>query len=99
MICAGTFEQAAYEDTLAAGALCDLVWEQFTDPADSARIARRIYLHDRADLSAAVREHSRNARRLLANPDLRDDVPFCFQRDTIAFTAELIDAGVIRTAA
>ena len=32
---------------------------------------------------ARCAQHSRNARRLLANPDLRDDVPFCLRRDTL----------------
>src|SRR5262245_116328 len=38
IVCGGTFEQAAYEDTLVAGALSDLVWETFQSGqiADSA---------------------------------------------------------------
>ena len=43
LVGAGTFEQAAYEDTLAAGALGELVWDQFNRHADSAHIAREIY--------------------------------------------------------
>ena len=95
VICAGTFEEAAYEDTLAAGALCDLVWKQFQNGpvADSARIARRIYLDAAGDMAAAVRQ-SRNARRLLAHPDLRGDVAFCLRRDTLDVTAELRDGAV-----
>ena len=94
LVGAGTFEQAAYEDTLAAGALADLVWGQFTHPADSAQIAREIYLAARADLSAAMQRHSRNAQRLLANPDLREDVGFSLQRDKVPFAAFLQD-GVV----
>jgi 2-phosphosulfolactate phosphatase len=90
VICAGTFEEAAYEDTLAAGALCDLVWKQFCSGpvADSALMARRLYLNAEEDLPAALRE-SRNALRLLANPGLRDDVAFCSRRDVLDVTAEL----------
>jgi 2-phosphosulfolactate phosphatase len=96
VICAGTIEEAAYEDTLAAGALCDLLWPRF-DPgriSDSAHIARRIYLDAGDDVERAIREHSRNARRLLADPELRDDVPFCLRRDALDVTAELRD-GVV----
>jgi 2-phosphosulfolactate phosphatase len=96
LVGAGTFEQAAYEDTLAAGALSELVWDQFNCHADSAHVAREIYRAGVNDLSAAVRQHSRNARRLLANPDLRDDVPFSLQRDTVPFAAELKNGAVMK---
>ena len=37
VICSGTFEQAAYEDVLGAGALCDALWDMFPElHADSA---------------------------------------------------------------
>jgi len=96
LIGAGTFEEAAYEDTLGVGALCDLVWDLFPDPTDSARIAREIYLRHQSDLPAAFQLHSRNARRLLSNPDLRDDVPFALQRDTVPFPAALQNGAVVR---
>jgi 2-phosphosulfolactate phosphatase len=96
LVGAGTFEQAAYEDTLAIGALCDLVWDQFGDPVDSAHIAREIYLRGQEDLSGAFHQHSRNARRLLVMPDLRDDVPFSLQRDTVPFPAALIGGAVVK---
>src|SRR5580658_5292532 len=75
VVCAGTYEEAAYEDTLAAGALCDLVWTQFKagQISDSAHIARQIYLGAKSDFAGAMQQHSRNARRLLANAELRDD--------------------------
>ncbi|MGP8237625.1 MAG: 2-phosphosulfolactate phosphatase [Limisphaerales bacterium] len=95
IVCAGTFEEAAYEDTLAAGALCDLVWAQFSRDsiADSALIARQIYLQAQGGLAAAVPQ-ARNARRLLANPALRDDVAFCLRRDSLNTTAELRDGTI-----
>jgi 2-phosphosulfolactate phosphatase len=96
LVGAGTFEQAAYEDTLAAGALSDLVWGQFTRPADSAQIARQIFLAARGDLLGAAERHSRNAQRLLSNPDLRDDVPFSIRRDTVPFAAFLKDGTITR---
>ena len=96
LVGAGTFEQAAYEDALAAGALGELLWDQFSRPADSAHIAREIYRAGASDLAAAFRRHSTNARRLLANPDLRDDVPFALQRDTVPFVAELKNGAVVK---
>jgi 2-phosphosulfolactate phosphatase len=96
LVGAGTFEQAAYEDTLAAGALGELVWDQFSRAADSAHLACEIYRAGASDLPAALRRHSRNARRLLANPELRDDVPFALQRDTVAFAAELRNGAVVK---
>ncbi|MGD0813621.1 MAG: 2-phosphosulfolactate phosphatase [Verrucomicrobiota bacterium] len=95
IICAGTFEEAAYEDTWAAGALCELVWKQFQGGgvADSAQIAREIYLGARGD-SDGMAQRSRNARRLLANPDLRDDVAFCLQRDVLQVAGELRNGAV-----
>ncbi len=97
LVCAGTFEEAAYEDTLAAGALADLLWKKFDlkHIADSSQIAREIYRSAGSDLTGAI-QHSKNARRLLANPDLCEDVPFCLQRDTLHFVAEM-HGGIIRT--
>jgi 2-phosphosulfolactate phosphatase len=95
IVCAGTFEEAAYEDTWAAGALCELVWKQFQGRAvsDSARIAREVYLAAERNPGDAL-HHSRNARRLLANPELRDDVGFCWRRDALEVVAELRDGAV-----
>ena len=45
LVCSGTLDQAAYEDVLGAGALCDLLWHKCGGGlvADSAQIARRLY--------------------------------------------------------
>lgn len=89
VICAGTFEEAAYEDTLAAGAICDLVWNTFEPGAtDAARIARQIYGNGKGNLLKAF-ENSRNARRLLGRHELSQDVAFCAQKDTVTLVAEL----------
>ncbi len=96
VICAGTFEEAAYEDTLAAGALCDSVWTMFGAGAtDAAHVAREIYLDGQGDLLKAF-QHSRNARRLLGRSELSADVPFCAQRDTVDLVAELKKGAVQR---
>jgi 2-phosphosulfolactate phosphatase len=83
LVCAGTGERAALEDALAAGALCDALASLRADSnfLDSAQIARRLYWQAAStDLSRAVRSAD-NAKRLLANPELQEDVTFCLQRD------------------
>jgi len=97
LVCSGTYEQAAYEDTLGAGALCDSLWPRYGcgAVADSALIARRLFRLEQNDLLAAVAQ-SRNGRRLMARPDLQDDVPFCVRQNLVTFVAELAQDGVIR---
>jgi 2-phosphosulfolactate phosphatase len=88
LVCSGTHEEAAYEDVLGAGALCDLVKFSNDAMADSALLARKLWRQEKSNLLAAVSE-SRNARRLLAMPELRDDVAWCFQRDVFPIVAQL----------
>ncbi|PWU14558.1 MAG: hypothetical protein C5B50_17050 [Verrucomicrobia bacterium] len=119
LVCSGTFERTAYEDTLAAGAFCDAlvgssvvtaqralphpaqrdgsVWSG-PEVADSALIAWKIYQSERDDLPGAIAQ-SRNGRRLLSLPDLREDVPFCLRRDVSRVVAELAKDGVVRALA
>ncbi len=96
VVCSGTHEEAAYEDVLGAGALCDAVWEQYGGGhvADSAQVAREIYRQGAGDLLRAV-QAARNARRLLGLPELRDDVAVCFQRDSANVLAEMTGDGVV----
>jgi len=63
--------------------------------ADSAELARRIYPLMQPNLLDALKQ-SRNGRRLLSMPALRDDVWFSVQRETISFTAQMSAEGVIR---
>lgn len=98
LVCSGTGSEASYEDVLGAGALADLIWGRFSDEeiSDSAHMAREIYLQNRHDLAGAAR-HCRNGRRLLAIPDLRDDVAWCFERDRFQLVAGMKDGkGVIK---
>jgi 2-phosphosulfolactate phosphatase len=97
LICAGTREYAALEDALAAGALCERLVASGApvELRDSAEIARRVYREAASDLSTAVRS-AQNARLLLANADLRDDVAFCLRRDCYALTAALGPDGAVR---
>jgi len=41
-------------------------------------------------------KQSRNGRRLLAMPTVRDDVWFSVQRETLSFTAEMSRDGIIQ---
>jgi 2-phosphosulfolactate phosphatase len=88
LVCAGTAEFTALEDVLGAGALCDVIANQQegVELTDSAKVARGVYQAAAPDLMAAVRR-ARNGRRLLLNPELRDDVEFCLRRDVFAVVA------------
>ena len=103
LVCAGTRENVALEDVLAAGALCELAARGGSATCEGARptfsdateMARRAYVQAKSDLAAAVRS-SENARRLLAVPELRDDVSFCLQRDIFPLVAGMEADGAIR---
>ena len=94
LVCGGTYEQAAYEDILCAGAICDMVWEDFDQIADSALAARSLFLLEQVGLLAAL-SSSRNGRRLLGQSGLRDDVAFCSQRDCFPLVAKLQRDGAV----
>jgi 2-phosphosulfolactate phosphatase len=98
IIASGTFEEAAYEDVLCAGALCDQLWPIYAPGhvSDSALMARQLYLQAQADLPGALRQ-ALNARRLLARPELAEDVAFCAQRDVHPFVAVLEQDEVRRS--
>ena len=97
LVCSGTHEEAAYEDVLGAGALCAQLRARYAEDtmADSACMARRLYEIEQKDLSAAIAQ-SRNGRRLLNHPKLREDVRFCLQRDKFPLVAELGKDGLVR---
>ena len=69
--------------------------EGFVEMSDSAELAWRAWAQAKSDLAGAVRG-SQNARRLLAIPELRDDVPFCLQQDIFPLVAKLEADGIIR---
>jgi 2-phosphosulfolactate phosphatase len=97
LVCAGTGEGAALEDTLWAGAMCDALAAALAglELQDSAEIARAAYRSAATDIAAATRR-ARNARRLLARPHLRDDVAFCLQRDRFPILAGMDADGWVR---
>ncbi len=97
LVCAGTGEETALEDLLAAGALCEQL--QVTGPTlafrDSAVIARGAFLQARANLADAVGQ-SRNARHLLRLPELQEDVGFCLRLDAFDLVAVSDAEKVVR---
>ncbi|MST95187.1 MAG: 2-phosphosulfolactate phosphatase [Pedosphaera sp.] len=98
LICSGTGDQAAYEDTLGVGALGDLVQPMFggAQTADSARIAIETFRAAQTGLRQSM-EFSSNARRLRANPELAPDVEICLRRDTLDLNAALMEDGFVRS--
>jgi 2-phosphosulfolactate phosphatase len=96
LACSGTYEQSAYEDVLGAGALCQLLWSDLArrEISDSAKMARELFRIAEKDLLASASQ-SRNGARLSGIPELRDDVPFCLQRDIFDFAAFLNPDGKV----
>jgi len=98
LVCAGTGENQADEDVIAAGALAELLTargDARPTISDSTEIARRSWLAAKPDLLAAV-SNAENAQRLLAIRELRDDVAFCLQRDIFPLVAKMEADGAIR---
>ncbi len=97
LVCAGTRENLADEDVLAAGALGEMLLRNsgrrtVSDPAETARNAWR---KAKSNLLEIVSE-AENARRLLAIPELRDDVAFCLRQDVFNLAAVLGSDGAIQ---
>ncbi len=88
IVCAGTKENTALEDVLAAGALCESLQNigAAAELSDSAQIALAAFEKAQSDLPGAIKK-SENAQRLLAIPELSEDVEFCLQRDVFDLVA------------
>ena len=63
--------------------------------SESSRLALEKFAAAKEDLAAAIGA-AQNGRRLLANPDLRDDVAFCAQRDVFNVVAVMTDGALRR---
>lgn len=96
MVCAGTGQKAALEDIIAAGALCERLRQgnETSSFSDSARVALAVFTEAKADLAGTICE-SENARRLMAIPQLRDDVEFCLRRDVFDLVARMRGEKII----
>jgi 2-phosphosulfolactate phosphatase len=94
LVCAGTVEDVAYEDVLAAGAAC--AWRAArggeVELGDAATLAWRSWQSAEGDLLGAMR-FSRNARRLLAQEEFAGDVAYCLRRNVSRVVAEMRDGA------
>lgn len=97
LVCAGTGEEAAFEDALGAGALCEKLAELNAKLvlAASAAAARETYRAHAADLESALSQ-SANAQRLLAIPELREDVAFCLTENLFPIVVMADEDGRLR---
>jgi 2-phosphosulfolactate phosphatase len=107
LVCAGTRENMADEDVLAAGAMCEILDAPLAPSLspfgrgegvrlnDSADTARNAWRKAKSNLLEVVSE-AENARRLLAIPELREDVAFCLRQDVFNLIAVLGRDGAIR---
>jgi 2-phosphosulfolactate phosphatase len=97
LVCAGTEEEASYEDMIGAGALADMLTPLFVTGhvSDAAEMARQTYRIMQRDLYSAM-QYARNGRRLLSIPELKEDVRFCVQRETLTLVAGMNAAGEVR---
>ena len=99
LVCAGTGENPAAEDILAAGALVEALASgkaTHVNKSSNAIAARTAYVQAvLTDLAKALGS-SENGRRLLAIPELRDDVALCAQRDLFNLVAVLQADGSLR---
>lgn len=97
LVCAGTGDGPALEDVVAAGAVCSSLEAEGLHLAgdDAVLIARGLFDRLGGDLEQVGRL-SRNGRRLLSLPELREDVAFCLQRDRFDLVAALRPDGTVR---
>ena len=100
LICSGTHEFAAYEDTLAAGAMSALLRRDYeaSDQDDSAPMARMLFEAVSSQLADALAQ-SQNGARLLTIPELAADVAFCAQLDSKPCIVTADREGWLRAAA
>ena len=97
VVCSGTFEQPALEDVLAAGALCGCLDRRDFKPdySDSVGMAVSLFAEASSRLGSIMAQ-SRNARRLLSQPELRDDVAYCALRDIYGFLAQMRKDALVK---
>lgn len=100
LVCAGTGNDVADEDVLAAGALTELLaarGDAHPILTETSITALNQFLEAKADLLAAM-SGAKNGRRLLAIPELRDDVSFCAQTDIFPLVATMSADGSLHHA-
>jgi 2-phosphosulfolactate phosphatase len=101
LVCAGTGERPAAEDIIAAGALVETLSsgkDTHSNKTGNSIAARATYFQASQMNFEKTTGQSENGRRLLANPELRDDVAFCLQRDIFPLIARMKNDGAIHRA-
>jgi 2-phosphosulfolactate phosphatase len=93
LVCAGTFEETALEDVLAAGALMERMGS--AGLSDGARVALEVWRRLGGDVPAALAS-SRNGAKLLSIADLAGDVAFCASMDRFDLVAAADPVGSLR---
>jgi 2-phosphosulfolactate phosphatase len=78
LVCSGTGDHVAFEDCLGAGALCRQLQKlsPTTALSDSSYFAADLFAANADDLEGSLQKSS-NAQRLMAIPELQEDVAFC----------------------
>jgi 2-phosphosulfolactate phosphatase len=98
LICAGTGDNPASEDIIAAGAMVEALSsgkDTHSNKTGNSLAARTAYFQAvQTGLEKKI-ALSENGARLLAIPELRDDVAFCSQHDIFPLVARM-ESGVIR---
>jgi len=89
----------AFEDCLGAGAMCHQLLQLMSGAewSDSAHLALDLFTLHKDDLEEAL-EKSSNAQRLLAIPELREDVPFCLSENLYPIVAASDSSGRLHRA-
>jgi len=97
LVCAGTRDNPADEDIIAAGAMVEILFRDGTadELSGPAKACFRNFMLAKSELAVKI-SNSENGRRLLAIPELRDDVAFCLQRDIFPLVAKMDADGTIR---
>ena len=95
LVCSGTGEDEAFEDTLCAGALAAEFAADDACFSSSAERAVELWRQHGGDLAGAM-QLSANAQRLLGMAELREDVAFCLRRDVFNLVAAMSHDGIIQ---
>jgi 2-phosphosulfolactate phosphatase len=94
LVCAGTGDGAAYEDTLAAGALVSkLAALGPCESDDATRMAMDLFAVHGSNLQQALILGA-NGKRLAADPALKDDIAHCARLDTVSAVVAATDGFV-----
>jgi 2-phosphosulfolactate phosphatase len=99
LVCAGTGENPADEDIIVAGALVEALSsgkDTHSHKTGGAIAARAAYFEAMQPGLERKIGASENGARLLAIPELRDDVEFCAQRDIFPLVAKMEADGALR---